>query len=96
MRTRKAKIFASILVMMPVAACMDDASLQDAPLDTGGKSAVSACVNAVDANYGEKVARVTSSEFSQANTMVMLTAKGENWRCLASEDGIVADLSVVE
>jgi hypothetical protein len=68
-------------------------------------AAESACMTAVNRNYGGKVKtlRVASSEFSQANSTVMVEAIGvsgssqtERWHCLVSNDGKIADLSVVE
>jgi hypothetical protein len=59
----------------------------------------------VNNNYGGNVrsVNVVSSEFSQANSEVIVEAVGvrggstsERWRCLVSNDGIVQDLSVVQ
>jgi len=66
-------------------------------------AAESACMAAVNRNYGGKVktVQVASSEFSQANSLVMVDAIGvrgssqtERWRCLVSNDGKVQELSV--
>ena len=68
-------------------------------------AAESACMTAVNSRYAGRVKRVqvASSEFSQANSTVMVDAIGvrgssqfERWRCLVSNDGQVADLSVVQ
>jgi hypothetical protein len=68
-------------------------------------AAESACMAAVNSNYGGNVRslRVASSEYSEANSLVMVDAVGvrgvsktERWRCLVSNDGEVQDLSVVE
>ena len=58
--------------------------------------AESACMAAVNRQYGgkERELRVISSEFSQANSLVMIRADGERWRCLVSNDGYVEDLSL--
>jgi molybdenum cofactor biosynthesis enzyme MoaA len=58
--------------------------------------ATSACMVAVNKNYGGKVRnlKVVSSEFSQANSEVIVDADGERWRCLVSNDGTVQDLSI--
>jgi hypothetical protein len=57
----------------------------------------------VNGNYGGNVRnlKVLSSEFSQANSVVMILAEGvrggpsnERWRCLVSNDGKVQELSV--
>jgi hypothetical protein len=67
-------------------------------------AAQSSCMAAVNNQYGGSVRdlKIVSSEFSQANSVVMINAIGirggnqnENWQCLASNQGTVADLSVV-
>ena len=67
-------------------------------------AATSACMQAVNGNYGGKVndLRVVRSEFSQANSEVIVDAVGvrggpttERWKCLVSNDGNVQDLSVI-
>jgi len=67
-------------------------------------NAKSACMMAVNGNYGGNVRdlKVVRSEFSQANSEVILDAVGvrggsatERWRCLVSNDGKVQDLSVL-
>jgi hypothetical protein len=60
-------------------------------------NAETACMVAVNRNYGGNVddVRVVRSEFSEANSEVILDADGERWRCLASDDGVVDDLSVM-
>ncbi|MGB5833607.1 MAG: hypothetical protein WBG92_16660 [Thiohalocapsa sp.] len=77
----------------------DSSALRDA-----SNAAEVACTSAVNANYGGNVksVRVTSSEFSQANSMVMVKAGGvrggattETWKCLVSNDGNVEELTVV-
>jgi hypothetical protein len=69
------------------------------------ESAKTACMVAVNANYGGQVDDLTivHTEFSQANSEVIVDASGirggsgkERWRCLVSNDGEVQDLSVVE
>jgi hypothetical protein len=61
-------------------------------------AAETACMMAVNDNYGGKVKNldIVSSEFSQANSEVVINADGQRWRCLVSDDGNVQDLSVVE
>ena len=68
-------------------------------------AAESACMAKINSNYGGKVdtLKVVRSEFSQANTEVIVDAVGvrgekktERWRCLSSNDGKVADLSIVQ
>jgi hypothetical protein len=67
-------------------------------------NATSACMTAINGNYGGKVRdlEVVRSEFSQANSEVIVDAVGvrggsttERWKCLVSNDGKVQDLSVV-
>jgi len=85
---------------------------QIAKATSGGSSshhetsaAESACMAKVNSNYGGKVddLKIVRSEFSQANTEVILDAVGvrggpttERWRCLCSNDGKVQDLSIVQ
>ena len=59
-------------------------------------AAESACMSAVNRNYDGRIKHlnVASSEFSQANSEVIINADGERWRCLVSNDGTVQDLSV--
>ena len=79
-----------------VAAC-DDTTYSETAMRSGTPDAESACISAVNRNMTGANATVTSSDFSEAGTTVMLTSSdGETWRCLASNDGIVEDLSVVE
>jgi hypothetical protein len=67
-------------------------------------NAKSACMTAVNGKYGGDVRdlKVVRSEFSQANSDVIVDAVGvrgssatERWRCLVSNDGKVQDLSVL-
>jgi len=62
---------------------------------TATSAAETACMVAVNSNYGGRVnnLHVVKSEFSQANSEVILSADGERWRCLASNNGNVEDLS---
>lgn len=98
MRPRLPATLVGSILLVALAGCvedMDEMDNIDAPLRTGSAAAEQGCVQGVNTNYGSSVARVTSSDFSQANTEVMLTAEGETWRCLVSETGDVRDLSVV-
>ena len=102
---RIALIAASALTL---GACVTNEPKQgQAPTASRGASsaAESACMTAVNSNYGGKVktVQVASSEFSQANSVVMVDAivvrgssQTERWRCLVSNDGQVAELSVVQ
>ena len=64
------------------------------------QDAIDACIDQVRAVGGPDAAsggRVESTEFSQANSLVMLRDGGGTlWRCLVSNRGQVEDLSVVE
>ena len=65
-------------------------------------AAESACMAAVNRQYGGKYdVRVISSEYSEANSLVMVDAgpvggMTERWRCLVSNDGTVQDLSLAQ
>jgi hypothetical protein len=52
-------------------------------------AAKSACLTAVNKNHGGAVVTlfVDSAEFSQANSVVIVNADGERWRCLVSNNG---------
>ena len=54
-----------------------------------------ACLAAAKDQTGETDITVTSNEFSEANTLVMLGVGAQRapWRCLVSNDGKVAELS---
>ena len=56
-------------------------------------AAETACMVAANSEYGGRVRnlQVVSSEFSQANSTVILNADGERWRCLVSNDGSVIE-----
>ncbi|MGB4335292.1 MAG: hypothetical protein WBJ41_10675 [Chromatiaceae bacterium] len=101
------KITAVALAALTLSACATDEKMSRAEpaLRQATSAAESACMSAVNSNYGGKVrdVRVVSSEFSQANSTVMVDAIGvrggpttERWRCLSSSSGEVADLSVVQ
>jgi hypothetical protein len=80
-----------------LAAC-DETATTDAPVQSSeAPKAEAACIAGVNRNMPGADATVTSSDFSQAGTTVMLrSSDGTNWRCLASNDGILEDLAVVE
>lgn len=101
------KITAAALAAFTLSACVEDQTTRPEPPAMRGASnaAETACMAAVNGNYGGKVreVRVASSEFSQANSVVMVDAAGvrggqatEQWRCLVSNDGKVEELSVVQ
>ena len=58
-------------------------------------AAVRACLAAVAKETQERDVTVLSSEYSEANSLVMVGvgAKRAPWRCLSSNDGIVAEVS---
>lgn len=64
-----------------------------------GQDAIDGCIDRLRAVGGPdgQGGTVLSTEFSQANSLVMLQDRGETvWRCLVSSDGQVADLSVAQ
>ena len=64
-----------------------------------GQDAIDGCIDQLRAVGGPdgQGGTVLSTEFSEANSLVMLKDRGESvWRCLVSNDGQVAELSVVE
>jgi len=67
---------------------------------TSGSSsnAESACMSAVNRNYGGKVRslKVTATEPhpDKGRTAFFISADGEHWRCVASNDGVVQDLKI--
>lgn len=107
--TNAIRIVAVAVAALTLAACGTTESGYSDKGSSGSRQATSAaetaCMEAVNRNYGGKVreVRVVSSEFSQANSMVMVDAVGvrggrttEHWRCLVSNDGKVQDLSVAQ
>lgn len=86
--------------------CVEESGTRESTAMRGASNAAeSACMSAVNGNYGGNVRdlRVSSSEFSQANSVVMITASGirggnqsERWRCLVSNAGDVQELTVVQ
>ena len=62
-----------------------------------GQDAIDGCIDQLRAVGGPdgQGGTVLSTEFSEANSLVMLKDRGETvWRCLVSNDGQVAELSV--
>ncbi len=61
----------------------------------GTSAAESACMSAVNNNYGGRVnnLEVVSSEYSEAGSVVIVQADGDRFRCLSSNNGEVEDLS---
>ncbi len=85
--------------------CHQSAKAQSSQPHQATNAAETACMTAVNNNYGGKVKdlKVVRSEFSQANSTVMVDAMGmrggpttEHWRCLSSNKGKVEDLRVVQ
>ncbi len=72
----------------------DMADIESGAMRSGSSAAEAGCIQGVNTNFGRDVASVISSDFSEANTTVMLSAEGETWRCLVSNDGEVQDLAV--
>ncbi len=66
-----------------------------APQEPSGSKTESACLKAVAEQTGESDVAVLSSEYSEANSLVMVGV-GPNrapWRCLVSNDGVVAEIT---
>ncbi len=64
-----------------------------------GQDAIHGCIDQLRAVGGPdgQGGTVLSTEFSEANSLVMLKDRGETvWRCLVSNDGQVAELSVMQ
>jgi hypothetical protein len=62
-----------------------------------GQDAVDGCIDRIRAVGGPdgQGGTVISTEYSEANSLVMFRDRGETvWRCLVSNDGVVADLGV--
>ena len=102
---RIALIAAAGLALTACAADSYNAGSGSSGMRQASSAAESACLAKVNSNYGGNVrsVNVVSSEFSEANSEVIVEAVGvrggsktERWRCLSSNDGNVADLSVVQ
>jgi hypothetical protein len=65
------------------------------PTNQANATATKACLERVAKDTGEPNVTVLSSEFSQANSVVMVGvgANRAPWRCLVSNNGIVAEVS---
>ncbi|MEO0990318.1 MAG: hypothetical protein AAFX00_05120 [Pseudomonadota bacterium] len=64
-----------------------------------GQDAIDGCIDQLRAVGGPdgQSGTVLSTEYSEANSLVMLQDRGETvWRCLVSNDGQVAELSVAQ
>ena len=64
-----------------------------------GQDAIDGCIDRIRAVGGPdgQGGTVISTEYSEANSLVMFRDRGETvWRCLVSNDGVVADLSVTQ
>jgi hypothetical protein len=97
----KSMLGTRLLITLGFIAFMPAAEVQAAEVSPAAQSS---CMAAVNNQYGGSVRdlKIVSSEFSQANSVVMVKAIGirgsnqsENWKCLVSNQGTVADLSVV-
>jgi hypothetical protein len=99
------KITAAGVAAVALTACVEESTTRsDAGMREAGSAAESACMTELNGQYGGRVARidVLSSQFSQANSEVMLAAVGvrgtaqtEKFRCLVSNDGQVQELRAV-
>lgn len=98
---------AATLSVLAIAACVAPPSSPSAPPPAQPAAAPavssrqapavaeSACLTAVSRQTREPQVSVLSSEFSQANSLVMVGVgpKRAPWRCLVSNDGKVAEVS---
>jgi hypothetical protein len=95
------KIAAAALAALTLnlSACVEEQTTRSdtAAMRDASSAAETACMVAVNDNYGGKVDNitVTSSEFSQANSVVMMQAGPETWKYLVANDGNVQELNVV-
>jgi len=100
----RAAVFATISLAVTACATSDyDPVTSSSSLREASNTAETACLSAVNAQYAGNVntVKVASSEYSEANSLVMVDAVGvrggsntEHWRCLVSSDGKVQDLSL--
>jgi hypothetical protein len=64
-----------------------------------GQDAIDGCIDRIRAVGGPdgQGGIVLATEYSEANSLVMFRDRGETvWRCLVSNDGVVADLRVAQ
>ncbi len=64
-----------------------------------GQEAIDGCIDQLRAVGGAdgQSGTVLSREYSEANSLVMLQDNGDTiWRCLVANDGVVAELSVID
>jgi hypothetical protein len=86
------------IAALPLSGCVEESTARDSSgMREASSAAESACMTAVNKNYGGNVDNIdiTSSESSQANSVVMMRAGGETWKCLVSSGGVVQELTVV-
>jgi len=64
------------------------------PIPAAGDIAVEACVAAVLAAVGDSQLVVLNKDYSEANSAVLIGVGADRapWRCLVSNDGVVAEL----
>ena len=101
--TNPIKIAAVAVAALTLAACGTTESGYSDKGSSGSRQATSAaesaCMAAVNRQYGGNYGvRVISSEYSEANSLVMVAGgpNRERWRCLVSNDGVVQDLSLAQ
>ncbi|QPZ91012.1 hypothetical protein [Thioclava electrotropha] len=80
----------------PKTASQEPAATQAATSSEVSQEAIDACIDAVRAAHGAMGGTVLSTEFSEANSLVMLkSADDAEWRCLVSNDGSGASVEQV-
>ncbi len=109
MKKRMTHFAFGAMMAMTIAACSETAdqgaSLQpsggsmasDVPMRTGSPEDENACLSAVASQTGNTVV-VLSSEFSEANTLVMVGVGPQQapWRCLVSKGRVAEVMSMTD
>lgn len=90
-RTRVLKTAMIAASLMATAAHAD--GMPKAATDTD--ITIKACLGAVEAQTGRKALTVLGKDYSEANSAVMIGVGPEQapWRCLVSNEGVVAELA---
>ncbi|WP_428671984.1 hypothetical protein [Roseibium sp.] len=93
---KKPVVLAALVgALLSVAGCQSDGGSSSAPSspaapgNSAEAAAQQACLAAVKAETGNAVASVSSSEFSEAGTKVIVGVGDQNapWECVAYQDG---------
>ena len=90
------KILAGLAVCMAgLAACTTDTGSDTASIAAAPSVQEQACLARVSNETNNGDVTVLSNEFSEANSLVMIGVGPDRapWRCLVSNDGVVAEVS---